>query len=274
MTRRQGVLWLVVIAVIWGASFVLIKATLTLVSPLLLLAFRFLLAALFVVAWLRGLTRSELEGGLVLGLFFWGGFVFQTVGLEYTTPSRSAFITGLSTPLVPVAEFLLHRRRPSAGTVAAIGVTAVGIWLLTHPGGGGGLNRGDLLTFGCAALFALQIDAAGRYTRLGRPGRLVALELTAAGVLSLAAAPWVEHVRLVPGWPAAAALLALALIAATTFYGQLAAQAVVSPAVTAVIFTLEPLAAALTSWLLLGEVLTGLQWLGGALIIGAVALLR
>ena len=121
---------------------------------------------------------TRLIGGLVLGGLFWAGFVFQTKGLQYTTPSRSAFITILSTPLVPLLQFLLHRTcpdrpprsRPSSSPVA-------GTWLLTRSPGGGGLNRGDLLTIGCAIVFAGQIVAAGHYAARIPIGRLLALEL-------------------------------------------------------------------------------------------------
>jgi len=272
MTRRQGIAALVFIAVVWGCCFVLIKQTLALVSPLLFLSIRFLLASVFVLPWLRGITRRELVGGLVLGLLFWAGFVFQTVGLAHTTPTRSAFITGLSTPLVPVAYFLVYRRSPSAAVALAVIVTGVGMYLLTRPGGSsGGLNLGDILTLGCALLFAFQIVAAGHFAPTARPERLLALELTATGVLSALVSPLIETPHLVLNAGTVSAIGFLSVTAAVTFYLQLGAQRVVSPALTAIIFTLEALAAAITSWIALGETLTAGQWVGGVLIlIGAV----
>jgi drug/metabolite transporter (DMT)-like permease len=273
MSRRAGVVWLVVIATVWGCSFVIIKQSLTLVSPLLFLTIRFALASLLVAGWLRGLTRTELVGGLALGFFFWVGFVFQTAGLEHTTPSRSAFITGLCTPLVPVVGFLVHRRVPSAVTLLAVLVTGIGMYLLTNPGGlDGGPNRGDLLTLGCAAAFAVQIVAAGHYTRLARPERLLALQLATTGALSLVATPVLETPRFSFTLPLAAAFAFLSVTAAGTFWLQLEAQKVVSPALTAIIFTLESLAAAATSFVVLGEILAPGQWAGGALILGGALL--
>ena len=273
MTRRQGVAALVFIAIVWGCSFTIIKQTLAVASPLVLLALRFTLASVIVWPWFRGLTRRELIGGCVLGLLFWAGFVFQTVGLQFTTPSRSAFITGLSTPLVPVAYLMAYRRAPSLAIVIAVIVTGVGMYLLTRPGGmSEGLNRGDLLTLGCAAVFALQIVAVGHYAQVARPTRLLALELGVTGVLSLLAAPLFETTRLTVGLPLVLALAFLSVTAALTFYLQVGAQKVVSPAAAAIIFTLESLAAAVTSWLVLGEVLTPTQWLGGVLILGGAVL--
>jgi drug/metabolite transporter (DMT)-like permease len=273
MTRRQGVAALVFIAIVWGCSFTIIKQTLALASPFVLLALRFLLASLLVAPWFRGLTRRELVGGVVLGLLFWAGFVFQTFGLQYTTPSRSAFITGLSTPLVPVAYFMVYRRPPSVLIVLAVAITGLGMYLLTRPGGmSGGLNRGDLLTLGCAALFAFQIVAVGHFARVARPTRLLALELGLTGLLSLLAVPALETPRLTVAPPLLLALTFLSVTAALTFYLQVGAQRVVSPAAAAIIFTLESLAAAVTSWLVLGEVLTPAQWLGGLLILGGAVL--
>lgn len=273
MTRPRGVAALVFIAIVWGGSFTIIKQALGSVSPLLFLGLRFLLASALVAPWFRGLSRRELLGGTVLGLLFWAGFVFQTVGLLYTTPSRSAFITGLSTPLVPIAFLLVYRRPPSLPIVLAVLVTMVGMYLLTRPGGtGGGLNRGDLLTLICAASFAFQIVAVGHFASVVRPTRLLAIELGLTAVLSFLLAPIFEVPRLVPGPSLFLAIGFLSVVAALTFFLQLGAQAVVSPAATAIIFTLEPLAAALVSRIVLGEVLTAGQWLGGGLIMGGALL--
>jgi len=91
MTPRQGTLALAVVAVVWGASFTIIKLALRDASPVTFLAVRFLLATLPLVLVLRALGPAEWLAGAVLGLFFWGGFVFQTAGLAHTTPARSAF---------------------------------------------------------------------------------------------------------------------------------------------------------------------------------------
>jgi drug/metabolite transporter (DMT)-like permease len=273
MTRRQGIAALIFIAMVWGCCFTLIKQTLTFVSPLVFLAIRFLLASVFVLPWLRGLSRRELVGGVVLGALFWAGFVFQTVGLQYTTPSRSGFITGLSTPLVPIAYFAVYRRRATLTTTLAVIVTGIGMYLLTRPGGmSAGINLGDVLTLGCAVLFAFQIVAAGHYTRIARPERLLAIELAMTGLLSALVAPVLESPRLALVPSVALAIAFLSLTAAVTFYLQLGAQKVVSPALTAIIFTLEALAAAATSWIVLGETLTVGQWIGGTLILGGAAL--
>jgi drug/metabolite transporter (DMT)-like permease len=270
VSRRRAVLALVLVCLVWGVSFTAIKQALAYTTPVTLLGLRFTIATLVVVGGLRGLTRAEAAGGLVLGGLFWAGFVLQTSGLQYTTPSRSAFLTILSTPLVPVLQFVLHRTVPRLPTLAAIGLAIVGTWLLTSPGGDG-LNRGDLLTIGCAVVFTGQIVAVGHYAARVPIARLLALELGVCAVLSLLTAPLLESPRVV--WtPVVVGLLAfLALSGVWSFRMQLRAQQVLSPTHTALVFTLEPVFASVTSFLVLGERLGALQLAGAALILAAVA---
>lgn len=270
MTRRQAVGWLVLVCFIWGISFTLIKQSLGLISPLLLLGVRFGLASLLLVRSFRAISRPELFGGFLLGLLFWGGFAFQTFGLELTSPSRSAFITSLSSPLVPIVYLLVHRALPEIRTVLGVVLAAAGMYLLTQPDSGAGLNAGDLLTLGCAILFAGQIVAVGHFSRRAPPMRLLAVELSTTAVLSLLMAPVLESPRASPTTWLAAALLFLSLSGLWSFYMQLRAQQVLSPSLTALIFMLEPVFAALTSFLILGEKLGALQWAGGALILASM----
>jgi drug/metabolite transporter (DMT)-like permease len=273
MTRRQAVFWLVLVCLVWGVSFTITKEVLRLSSPLMFMGLRFGLGSLVLLGSLRGLTRADLAGGLVLGLLFWGSYAFQVSGLAETTPSRSAFITSLSTPLVPVVSFLVHRSLPRPRVLAAVTLAGLGMYLLTLPAGAGeGLNRGDILTLGCAVLFAGQIVAAGHFSRRAVPVRLLAVEMITAAVLSFLLAPVIETPRLTVNGTFLAALLFLTLSGVWTFYTQLRAQQVLSATHTALLFMLEPVFAALTSFLLLGERLSAIQWLGATLILAAMAL--
>jgi drug/metabolite transporter (DMT)-like permease len=271
MSRRQAVLALVLVCLVWGVSFTLIKQSLAYASPLVLLGARFTLATAVIAGSLRGLKRDEVIGGLVLGVLFWAGFVLQTMGLQFTTPSRSAFLTILSTPLVPVLQFAVTRTLPRGPTIAAIALAVAGTWLLTSPAGDAGLNHGDLLTIGCAVLFTGQIVAAGYYASRVPIPRLLALELGFCAVLSLLTAPILETPRLslTPAFLVTIAFLAFSGL--WSFRTQLRAQQVLTPTHTALVFTLEPVFAAVTSFLVLDERLGPWQLLGAALILAAVA---
>ena len=271
MTPRAAVAWLIAVCLVWGVSFVAVKAALAFATPMVLLGLRLALAGAPVLGTLRGAPRAEWIGGSVLGLLFWVGFAFQTAGLHYTTPSRSAFITILSTPLVPLVQLAVFRSVPRLLTLVGVALGVAGTWLLTAPGGGAGLNRGDLLTLGCALAFAGQMVAAGHFAPRISASRLVALELLVGAACSLVFAPVLEVPRLDPAPEFLGLLGFLAVGGLWSFRMQLRAQQVLTPSRTALVFCLEPVFAALASYLLLGETLGPGQLLGGALILGAVA---
>ena len=271
MTAGRAAAGLVLVALIWGASFTIIKETLGAVSPLTLMTVRFALATLIASPALRGLSRRELGAGLVLGALFWGGLAFQTTGLELTTPSRSAFITGLSTPLIPLVAWVAHRAVPRPTVLVAVALGAAGLYFLTDPAGGGP-NRGDLLTVACAVLFAGHIVAAGTLSHRGPAMRLLAVQFATTALLASVAAPLLETPRIEWSPAMAAALVFLSVSAVGTFWFQLRAQRILAPATTGLIFMLESVFATLTSWLVTSETLTPGQWAGAALIVAGMAL--
>ncbi len=271
MTHGRAVAGLVFVTLVWGATFTVVKGALADASPLVLVAARFGLASLLLLPLAPRLTRAEVVGGVVLGLLFWGGIALQTTGLQETTPSRSAFITSLTAPLVPIVGWVAYRERPGLRVLVAILVATAGLYLLTDPGTGGP-NRGDLLTALGAILFAGHIVAIGRFTGHGDSGRLLLVQLGVTALLAAAAAPMVGGARFAPTPALGLALLFLVSTAIGTFWYQLRAQRVLSPTETGLIFTLEPVFASIMSWLAIGETLSAVQWLGGGLVVCAMAL--
>lgn len=266
MTHGRAVGGLVFVTLVWGITFTVVKGALADASPMVLVAARFGLATLLLLPLLPRVTRAELAAGLVLGLLFWGGIAVQTTGLAETTPSRSAFITSLTAPLVPLVGWLVHGERPGIRVLFAIGLATAGLYLLTDPGTGGP-NRGDLLTAAGAGLFAGHIVAIGRLTGRGDAGRLLVVQLGLTALLAAISAPIIGAPRFSPTPALLLALLFLVSTAIGTFWFQIRAQRVLAPAETGLIFTLEPVFASLTSWIVIGETLTLVQWLGGALIV-------
>ena len=148
MSRRDADLLLVAATLIWGVTFVVIKDALTAATPLAFLAVRFAVAAVVLTPFTplaAPFTRAELVAGAVLAAVLGVGFATQAVGLVDTTPSRSAFIVGVSSVLAPPIAFAAVRERPSPWALLALLLAAVGMYLLTDPQGGG-LNRGDVWT--------------------------------------------------------------------------------------------------------------------------------
>jgi drug/metabolite transporter (DMT)-like permease len=271
VTQRQAAVGLMVVTLVWGVSFTVVKGALAGITPMLFVGIRFALAILLIAPVLRGITRAELRAGLLLGLLFWGGFVFQTIGIVHTTPSRSAFITALSIPLVPLVGWATVRQRPHLAILLGILCASAGVYLLTDPGTGGP-NKGDLLTLGCAVFFAGHIVAAGSLGGAGAAMRILGVQFAVTCVLAFAALPFTESPAITPSLGLALAIAFLSVSAVATFWFQLRAQRVVPPGETALIFSLEPLFASLASWIVLGEVLSLTQWVGGALVFSAVLL--
>lgn len=257
---------------IWGSTFVVVKEALADASPLPFLGIRFTLAGilLFLVMG-RGLgERQALGPGFLLGVFLFAGYLCQTTGLLYTTPSKSAFITGFAVILVPFLQ-ALHGFRLRVATIAGALLGLAGIYFLVLHSGVHAVNRGDVLTLFGAVSFAVHIVLVGSYTRRFSFRHLVPVQILVVGLLAAAALPLNLDFRL--HWTAGligALLLTAVLATGFAFSVQNWAQQFTPPAHTALIFALEPVFAALTSRLVLGERLGGKVFMGSVLILAGM----
>ncbi len=268
-------------SLIWGATFVLVKDALSDLSVLSFLAVRFVLAAaiMAVIFWrpIRKMSAKTLWSGVVIGCCMFGGYIFQTAGLKFTTPTKAAFITGMCVVLVPLILAIFTRRRIGPWVWVGVAAAMVGLYFLTVPPGGlGTLNRGDTLVFVCAVMFALQIIFIGRYVGAHSVGALAFLQVATTAVLSLlflpvfAAAGW-ERPRLVLSREAVLAILITAIGSTVIgFSFQTWAQQHTSPSHTAIIISLEPVFAAFTSFLFAGERFGPRTLAGAALILAGI----
>lgn len=271
---------LVLITLIWGATFVLVKEALEDVSTLLFLALRFTLAsaALAVGFRARGPLRIErrvLRAGVVTGLCLFTGYLFQTFGLRFTTPSKSAFITGLSVVLVPLLAAAVGRSRARPSEWAGAATATCGLALLTLEGSSLRMGMGDGLTLVCAVGFATHILAVGHYAPRVRVEELSLVQIATAAALALAGCWWAEPVRVRWSLRVIGAVVVTGLLAtALAFTVQVWAQRRTTPTRTALIFALEPVFAWLTSYLVAGEVLSVRAAAGAMLILAGVLLVE
>lgn len=269
MTRGRAILSLWATCLIWGAAFPLAKLALRDATPMAFTAVRFLVASALIAPSLRRATREEWRAGAVLGTLLALGFATQTIGLQWTTASRSGFITALYIPFVPLIVFLVYRTVPDRLATLGLAIALGGMVLLTRLAGlPGDVNTGDLLTLLCALCFAAHMVATGAYARRFAVGRLMMTQIATAALLTTIATPLLEHPRFAPT-PLLVGMVAYEAVFASVvaLRLQLAAQRVLSPTYAALVYTLEPVVAALTSLLILGDRLTPVQWLGGALIL-------
>lgn len=283
--RWKAELALVVAAFFFGTTFVVVQDAVDRVDPLPFLALRFLLAAvvLGVVARTRPASPMERRDGVAAGTALGVGYVVQTVGLQYTSPSTSAFVTYLLVVFVPIIALVAFRRRPHPATLAGIVLALAGLLLLTGAngeGGGAGFGRGEVLTLGCAVMFAIHLVILSEVASRHDPVRLTVVQLVTVGSGCLAATVIGQAVVALrdDGSPGIGTLDGQVVLAAA-FTGVFATalafllmawgQRVVPATRAALIFLLEPVFAAGLSWLT-GDPLTAAGAAGGGLILAGV----
>jgi len=278
---RRAEAALVLDTVIWGATFVVVKQALRDVSPVLFLALRFTLATAALLLLFRGSwshpqnPRWSLQGGMLAGLFLFSGYAFQTIGLQYTTAPKSAFLTGTTSALTPLLAALVYRTRPAASEVGGVLVATVGMALMTLPGASLAMNRGDLLTLGCAVCYAFHILTLSRYSAKSSFELLATAQIGVSALLAWSLFHWMEvpRIRWTPGvWTAIVITGLFATAVAFTF--QAWAQRYTSSTRTALILMLEPVFAWITSYILTGETLSRRGAAGAALILGGILLVE
>jgi drug/metabolite transporter (DMT)-like permease len=272
-----------VCSLLWGVTFVVVKDALADSSVFAFLAVRFILGAL-PMAWIyradiRKLSGAEFRAGARIGLFMFGGYAFQTAGIAKTTASKAAFITGLTSVLVPVFLALFWRRRINAWVWSGVFTSLVGLYYLTVPRGGiADLNRGDLLVLACAVLYAFQIIFIARYSSKHSLGGLSFLQVAATGLFSLAAVPVLAATHWEPLRFHLTSQLVFGVLVTAVFTTAIAYPLLVwgqrhtNATNTALILTSEPIFAAVTSFIVLHERLGARSLLGAGLILAGILL--
>jgi drug/metabolite transporter (DMT)-like permease len=280
--------------VVWGSTFVLVKQALADISPLFFLALRFSVATLALLAIYgrpvfvsvqagRGRAcqdhgdsfTKQFAAGLLCGTFLFSGYILQTLGLRLTSPPKSAFLTGLTSVMVPFGAALVYKIRPQVSEVIGVMTATAGLALLTLNGPSGAVSRGDLLTLMCAGGFAAHIVALGHFSERMSFEVLSIAQIGGAaawsfGLLWFFEAPRVEWRPAVVWTVLITGLLATAL----AFTIQAWAMQYTTSTRTALIYMAEPVVAWATSFWLVGEGLSARAAAGAALILLGILLVE
>jgi drug/metabolite transporter (DMT)-like permease len=287
--RNAAELALVFNTLVWGATFLLVKSALGGISPLLFLALRFSLATaalalLFHNALANRAAWRGVGAGLLVGSFLFLGYLFQTLGLRLTSAPKSAFITGLTSVMVPLLGSFVYRIKPRISEGFGILTATAGLGLMTLPdaglpgaglAGAAAINRGDVLTFFCAIAFAAHIVTLGHFSRRMGFELLSVTQVGTAALLSLGLCGWTETPHMEWRAPVLSGILVTGLFAtALAFTVQAWAQKYTTHTRTALIYMLEPVVAWATSYLLAGEGLSRRAAAGAVLILGGVLLVE
>jgi drug/metabolite transporter (DMT)-like permease len=258
---------------VWGVTFVQVKDAVALYPLFAFLALRFAIATLTLAppgaSRLRSLGRGGWAAGVFAGGLVGGGYALQTAGLERTSVSSTGFITGMYVVLTPLLALGLFRIRVTGAVWAGVGLTVVGLALLS--GIHGGAVAGDLLVLAGAAVYSLQIVLMERFApRYDAIAFTLVEMLTAfAGLLVIALA--LGQVHAPHGWTVWGALIVTGVFAsALAFLAQTWAQRRASATQTALAFSLEPVWTAFFGFTLAGDRLGPVGWLGCAAIMAGI----
>lgn len=259
----------------WGASFILTKNSLSELPTYNFLAIRFLFAflitAVFYFKRIRNADAFTVRYGLLLGILLYAVYSFQTIGLNYTTTSKSAFITGFSVILVPVFTSFINKKLPSAITAVSVVFAFAGLALITLNQEVTGLNIGDFYTGVCAVLFALYIIAVGKYASKADSLPFAIIQIGTVGFLSLLTSFMTENPTIPQSLPVWLNVAALSIICtAGAYIVQNIAQKYTTATHTAVIFTAEPVFAAVFAYIIAGETLGAKGTAGAVLIVASM----
>ncbi|MBN2105349.1 DMT family transporter [bacterium] len=264
-------LWLLIICAAWGMSFPLVKIALNDISPILFLAIRFWMGALFLlpVLWFchTRINTDRLLRGSILGLFMFLGMLFQTLGLKFTTASNSGFITGITVVIVPILVIIIENRIPKWPVLTGALIAMIGLYFLTQPQTRG-FNKGDLLTLICALSFSFEIVYIELLVRKGEAFVMAFIMICITALLATVTGILSERQFICPTRSMLTSLGFVALFCtALGFSLQTYWQPKTSATAASVIYTSEPVFASLFAALLLKERLDASGYIGGGLIV-------
>lgn len=270
---------MVLICLFWGTSFILVKMAITEVDLYYFVFLRFILAVLIIgVLFHKRLPNYNLRilrDGVIMGAALFGAFLLQTVGLQYTSASNAGFITGLHVVLVPLMLAVIFRRKPALNATIGAVVCAVGLFFLTV-GTTFTINQGDVWVVLCAICVGLHVIFTGWFAVRHDTYLLALTQLVTVMVLSLVSSFILGDGPVSPFDLSPFVIMVVVVLGifatAFNFTVQTWAQQYTTPTRTAVIFTMEPVFAAVFAYWWGGEVLGSRGYLGAALILAGIML--
>jgi len=266
-------LLLLTVAIAWGVTFLMVQDAISTTPVYAFLFFRFTLASIlmFIISYrfLNELNKKTILYGVILGILLFSAFATQTFGLIYTKSSIVAFITGLNVICVPFLTYLFFKDKIKLNVLIATFIAVIGLYLLTMSGTLE-FEKGEFLTLICAILFALQIIFTGKFSKQVNVFMLVLFQLITVSILALIFSLSLDSATFNISYNYAffKAVIITAIFATVyAFLIQTYMQQFTTATKTAIIFTMEPVSAAIFAYFTANEVLTIVQFIGAVLII-------
>lgn len=266
------------VAIVWGGGFVAVKGALDTMTPFVLMAYRFVLAAsivyLFFFKKIGRISKEDLKSGLVVGAILYLAFAAQTFGLQYTTASKQGFLTATYCVMVPILYWVIYKKAPQKKAWIGSILTIIGIAMVSV-NKSMTFNLGDGLTLLCALFFAAHIIALEYYTKKIDVLKLTFLQLGVAAVFFVVSAALFEPIQLSLSQPEISAIVYLAVFSTFACYTvQTTAQKYTTSSHASIIMSLESVFAAVLGVLLLNEVMTPFMIIGCGLIFVAILIIE
>ena len=274
MKKHFAAAGLIAVTVIWGGGFVASDMALESLRPFQIMTIRFLLASVLMgaagIRELKEINGKELRAGTLMGTALFAGFAFQIVGLQYTTPSKNAFLTALNVVMVPFIAFIILKKKIAATSIAGAVMAIVGVGLLSLEKNLT-LGVGDALTLVCAAGFAFQIFFTSEFVKKYRAVALNFVQMLTAVALSVVSLFLFGETEFHVSVKGALSVLYLGVISTALCYLlQTASQRYVDETKAAIILSMESVFGTLFSILILHEQITLRMVCGCVIILAAV----
>jgi drug/metabolite transporter (DMT)-like permease len=285
MKKYTGESILLSVTLIWGATFVIIKVALQNVSPILFVTIRFSFAMLLILPFMfkvfKNMNKELITGGILLGLMYFLGFASQTVGLKYTSATKSGFITGSFILFTPLFQLMFERKKPSGRNLLGVVFVILGLIFLSSRGNsifnifheiGSGFNIGDFFTLLCAVAYAAYLVYLDIISKKQDYLPLVFLQISVTAVCGLILTLFLSATNIEPAKfsfnnNVLFAFLYTAILATVlTTTLQTKYQKVVTPTKAGIIFSFEPVFAAVFAYFIINERVSHFGFLGGILI--------
>ena len=261
---------LITITIFWGSTFILSKIVLKEIPLITYLSIRLNIAALmmtlFALRYRKQFTIRTLYHGMLLGVFLFLSYLFQMWGIQYTSASNAGFITGLNVVFVPLFSILFFGDHPRTSSLIGVFFAVSGLYFLSG-GDFSAFSKGDWLVFVCAVTVTFHVIFTGKFAVRNNIYLLTAVQLLVIGILSLILLPFEPEQSQKLNLNILLLLIYLALFGTVyTFLMQTAMQRFTTATRTSLVFSLEPVFAALFAYIIAGETLTPGAWFGGFLI--------
>ena len=274
MKKYIGEILLLITAIIWGSGYIGMKVGLEHLTVFQIMAGRFALATILLAIIfhknVKLITKRVLWKGIVLGMILFIAFTVQTIGLDYTTPSKNAFLTAVNVMIVPVIAYIIYKRKFDGFELLAALLAIIGIGFLSLQGSMQ-MNMGDFLSLASAIGFAFDIFYTNMFVKTEDALALTIVQLFTAAVLSIMAVILLGEVPTAISTEEVSVILYLGIVCTTIAYVcQNIGMQYADPTKSALILSTEALFGTIFSVIFLHEVLKGRLIIGSFIILIAI----